>query len=161
MLIPCLIILLAFAVPANAQPIKDAGRAMGEALLAEIDADGSGTLEPRELERLATLLHVDMDADGSGGVTRHEMTIWRGDGMRDLATFRGREMAHSTISSLLFEDADRDVDGDVTSIEMTDALKRAADHADRDGDGVTTLSEFDRHSILAIGLRNAVGTPPS
>ena len=138
---------------------KDAGNATGAALLAGMEADRSGTLEGPDVANFARALVLSMDADASGDLTRAEMVAWRG-GVRDIAAYRGRTLAYETMASVLFDVADRDADGSVTVAEQVDAVLRISARADVDGDGVTTTAEFDRHSIVAIGLRTAVASPP-
>lgn len=155
-------LLVAMATASSAQVLQatpDAANAVGAAELAAMDADRSGTLERAELEAYAHALVERMDADASGDLTREEMAAWRA-GVRDFAVFRGRTQAYGTMASVLFDFADRDADGRVTVAEQVAATVRIAAQADADDDGVTTTSEFDRHSIVAVGLRLALGSPP-
>lgn len=161
--IPTLLAFLTTAAPASGQPLslatKNAGNAAGAVLLAGMDADRSGTLKFPELATSAGVLVMTMDVDGSGHLTREEMAAWSG-GVRDIAAHRDRMQAHETMAFTLFDFADPDANGRVTVAERVVAAVHIAARAGTDDVGVTTTAEFDRHSIVAIGLRNAEGSLP-
>lgn len=141
--------------PARDAAIVDAGLALAEAVATEVDVNGNGSAELREVLDYSREAFVAVDADGSGDVTfaEFETDIF---GFRDLAEFRGRLQAYQTANRIAFDLFDRDNSGAVSLEEHELALANSVFYADLDGDSVLSRDEFLNGFIYFVVLRNGL-----
>lgn len=95
-----------------------------------MDVNGDGKLTADEMSEMHAKLIEDADADGDGAVTRDEMKAFH-DAKR--AEFREKH------------NPDANGDGVVDRTEYIDAAQKRFDKKDKNGDGVLSEDEMDRH----------------
>lgn len=141
--------------PARDAGVVDAGLALAEAVATEVDANGNGSAELREVLDYSREAFVAVDADNSGDVsfTEFETDIF---GFRDLAEFRGRLQAYQTANRIAFDLFDRDNSGAVSLEEHELAVANSVFYADLDGDSKLSREEFLNGFIYFVVLRNGL-----
>ncbi|MCR9088597.1 MAG: EF-hand domain-containing protein [Rhodobacteraceae bacterium] len=141
--------------PARDAGVVDAGLALAEAVATEVDANGNGSAELREVLDYSREAFVAVDADNSGDVsfTEFETDIL---GFRDLAEFRERLQAYQTANRIAFDLFDRDNSGAVSLEEHELAVANSVFYADLDGDSKLSREEFLNGFIYFVVLRNGL-----
>ena len=140
-------ILILVAPPVLSQPEQrtDMGEAAIDGFAYSIDLNADGQISPIEMDSATRQVFTSMDVDEDGLVVRNEMIGWE-NGLSGLAEFRGRGQAYGATMGLVFDMLDEHAAG----------LARAWVYADRDGNGMMSVSEFRDNFLVTVALRTAL-----
>ena len=150
-------ILMQVAPPVLSQPEQrtDMGEAAIDGFAYSIDLNADGQISPIEMDSATRQVFTSMDADEDGLVVRNEMIGWE-NGLSGLAEFRGRGQAYGATMGLVFDMLDADRSGALDVDEHATGLARAWVYADRDGNGMMSVSEFRDNFLVTVALRTAL-----